>query len=292
LSREAAVGQLKYAVDLVQHGSYSDRVGNRLLAALAGISGLVGWMCHDSKMPGPAQRYFMYGLQAARESTDPRAQLLVVSILSDMAQHMKWLGRPNTAVRLHDLAISQLPTDRRRYHVLRAALATKRAENGLCFLGTSCLPEVQSALGMSLDLYAQASDEDRRTAPTMWHRAVDMSEAELSAMASATYLVLARNDPRLAAEAEQRTLYHLANVGGGQGRNKVFSQIRLASARFIAGEPEQASDDGEQAITVAEDTASAMVKARLRELLADSEPYAELPRVVELRERLRGVLRG
>jgi hypothetical protein len=57
LSREAAVGQLKYAVDLAQHASYGERTGNRLLAAIGELSGLVGWLCHDSNMPGPAQRY-------------------------------------------------------------------------------------------------------------------------------------------------------------------------------------------------------------------------------------------
>src|SRR5262249_29253593 len=170
-------------------------------------------------------------------SSAPRAPLLAISILSDMAQHMKWLKRPNTAIRLHDLAISQLPADRRRFNVLRAILATKRAENGLCYLGTSSLPEVRNALNLSLDLYTQASDEDRESAATMWHRAIDVSEVELSGMASATYLVLARDDRRLAAEAEARTLHHLANVGEGQGRNTVLSRIRLASVRFVAGEP-------------------------------------------------------
>jgi hypothetical protein len=167
LSREAAVGQLKYAVELAQHASYSDAVGNRLLAAIAALSGLVGYLCHDSGMPGPAQRYFVYGLQAARESTDERTPLLVISILADMAQHMRWRGRPNTALRLHDLAVSQLPADRKRFNVLRAVLATKKAEDGLCYLGSSCLPEVKSSLSLSLDLYAQASDEDRATAATM-----------------------------------------------------------------------------------------------------------------------------
>jgi len=287
LSREAAVGQLKYAVDLAQHASYSERTGNRLLAAIAELSGLVGWLCHDSQMPGPAQRYLTYGLQAARESTDPRAPLLVISILSDMAQLMKWLGRPNTAVRLHDLAINQLPSDRHRFNVLRAVLATKRVEEGLCFLGPSCVPEVQSALSLSQDLYAQATNEDRATAVSTWHRAIDMSEAELSAMASATYLVLARDNPALAAEVEKRVLHHLSNVGEGQGRNKVFSYIRLARVRFIAGEPEQASDDGDRAMDAAEHTASAMIKRRLRELLADSDPYTDVPRVTEFQDRLR-----
>src|SRR5262249_36015790 len=145
LSREAAVGQLKYAVDLAQHGSYSDRTGNRLLAAVAELSGLVGWLCHDSNMSGPAQRYLMYGLPASRESTDPRAPLLVIPILSDMAIHMSWLNRPDTALRLHDLAMSQLPADRRRFNALRANLATRRAANGLCQLGPSSLPEVRNA---------------------------------------------------------------------------------------------------------------------------------------------------
>jgi hypothetical protein len=66
----------------------------------------------------------------------------------------------------------------------------------------------------------------------------------------------------------------------------------LARARFAAGEPEQASDDGDQAFDLAEGSPSAMVRSRLRELLADSEPYAELPCVTELRDRLRLALHG
>src|SRR5262249_31939902 len=154
----------KYAVDLARHANYSESTGNRLLAAIAELSGLVGWLCHDSGIPGPAQRYFTYGLQAARESTDPRAPLLVVSILSDMAQHMRWLGRPNTALRMHDLAMNQLPADRRRFNVLRAVLATRRVEDSLCHLGISALPEVRNTLSLAYDLHAQANDEDRANA--------------------------------------------------------------------------------------------------------------------------------
>lgn len=288
--REAAVGHLKYAVDLAQYASYSDRVGNRLLAAIAELSGLVGYMCLDSGMPGPAQRYLIYGLQAARESTDPRAPMLVVSILADLAQHMRWLGHPDTAARLHELAASQLPGDRSRYTVARAVLAGKRAEDGLCFLGSSCLPEVRSALSLSFDLHTQASDEDRATAPTLWHRALDMSQAGLSGRAAAAYLVLAKDNPRLAHDAEQHTLCMLTNVNHGQERDKVLNQIRLARIRFAAGEPEQACEDGDQALSLADPTASTMVTTRLRELLADSEPFAQLPRVIELQDRLQSAL--
>lgn len=47
LAREAAVGQLKYAVDLAQHASYSEAVGNRLLTVIAHLAGQVAWMSHD-----------------------------------------------------------------------------------------------------------------------------------------------------------------------------------------------------------------------------------------------------
>ena len=55
---------------------------------------MVGWMCHDSGMKGPAQRYLVHGLQAAKESTDPRAPLLVIGILRDLARPL--IGRATT----------------------------------------------------------------------------------------------------------------------------------------------------------------------------------------------------
>lgn len=291
LSREAAVGQLKYAVDLARDAIYSETIGNRLLAVIAELSGLVGWCCHDSGMSGPAQRYFAYGLQAARESTDPRARLLMVSILADMGEHIRWLGQPNTALDLHDLAVDRLPSDR-RFNVLHALLSARRAENGLCHLGSSYLPEVRGAIDLSFDLYAQAGDEDKAIASTAWHRTLDVSDAELSVSAAVAYLVLAQEDPRLAAEAEKHTLAQIAKVPEGQGRSKLFGHIRLVKIRFLAGEPEQACDDGDQVLRMAEHVTSATIQVRLRELLADSKPYAEVPRVVEFRERLRAAVVG
>ncbi|HZM83663.1 MAG TPA: hypothetical protein VFC19_48720 [Candidatus Limnocylindrales bacterium] len=108
-----------------------------------------------------------------------------MSILADMAQHMRWLDRPKTALRMHDLAFGQLPGDPSRFRVMRAILAAKRVEYGLCYLDPSRLPEVQSALSLPFDLYAQADDDERPTAPELWHRAFDMSEAELSMAAAA-----------------------------------------------------------------------------------------------------------
>jgi hypothetical protein len=65
----------------------------------------------------------------------------------------------------------------------------------------------------------------------------------------------------------------------------------LARARFVAGEPEQGCSDGDEALGLAGSTASWMVTTRLRELLADTEPYRERPRVGEFREKLGSALR-
>jgi hypothetical protein len=176
--------------------------------------------------------------------------------------------------------------------VLRAVLAGNRANDGLCRLGGSSLTEARSVLSLSFDLFSQASDDDRATAPTMWYRALDMTEARLASNAAGAYLVMAREDKSLTAEAEKHTLHDLANIGEGQGRNKAFGQIRLARIRFLADEPEQACDDGGQALDAAEHVTSAMIRARLRELLADSDPYADVPRVLEFRDRLRTAIAG
>ena len=293
LSREAAVGQLKHAIDLMRYSSYTSSVGNRLLAAVAELAGMVGWMCHDSGMPGPAQRYLVYGLQAARESSDPRAQAHVVAILADMARHMRWLGRPDSAVRLLDLALNQLPQDRSRFNITRAILTSQRAW-ALAYHGRAGLPEVESALGLSLDLYAQADEDDRNTADPLnlahVRPSLDASAAELASTASCAYLVLAQHDRRFAGKAEERTLYALSHRGGGQGRNDVLSQIRLARVRFIAGEPEQACEDGERAVALATNTASTMVKVRLRALLTESQPWHARERVGDLRVAVQSVV--
>jgi hypothetical protein len=286
LSREAAVGQLKYAVDLARYGSYSDAVGNRLLAAIAGLAGLVGWMCHDCGMPGPAQRYMTYGLQAARESTDERAPLLAVRILGDLGQQMRWAGHHVTAARLLDLALGQLPLGRVRFNLTRAILTSNRAQ-ALAPLGPSTLPEVRGATQLAVELHAQADEEERDALAGLPHRRIDVSEPELAAKAADCYLTLAREDRGLAAEAESGALLALHQIPAEYGRNRALAQIRLARVRFAMGEPEQGCVDGERAVELTERFASTMVTTRLRELLGDAKGYEGVAGVGEFRERVR-----
>ena len=237
-------------------------------------------------MEDPTQRYLVYGLQAARESGDERARLLVVGILEDMAHQMRSLGHPDAGLRLVNLAFEQLPNDRRRLNAVHAMLWRSKARM-LASMGTAYLPEVRSAIGLSFDLYGNASGEDVASVVAAGSRFAYASDAELAFAAAMCYGDLAEEDPRLAADAEQQALYALAHRGDGFARSRVLDQIALVRARFRGAEPDQACADGYQAIEMAADvTASQRVTSRLAELMTDSEPYQDRPAVRDLRERL------
>lgn len=285
LSREAAVGHLKYAVDLMQHASYTAPVGSRLLAAIADLSGWVGWMSHDVGMEGPAQRYFVYGLQAARESHDERARFRTVGILADMSRQMLAANRPDTGLRLVDLAFDQLPSDGRRINKVRSLLWSLKAHM-LASMGSASLSEARSAIDLSFELYAQIGDED--SGPDVTASFPYTSDAELASGAALCYRQLAEHDSVLAVEAERQALYALNHRAAGFTRSRVFDQIELARARFVANEPDQACADGEAAMDLAKNVAtSKRVALRLHGLLQESESYGDIARVRDFRESLR-----
>jgi hypothetical protein len=247
--REAAIGQLKYAVDLARHASYAEPVGHRLLGAIADLSGWVGWMSHDLAMHGPAQRYLVYGLQAARESRDERARLRVIGILADLARQMQTLGQPDTGLRLIGLALDRLPKDGRKLNKVRALLWSLRAQM-LAAMGTGYLPEVRSAVGLSFELYGQIGDDD--IAPAVMACFPYTTDAELASTAAGAYRMLAVEDCRLANDAANQALYALAQRPETFVRSRVFDQIELARARLLAGEVDQAALDGQQALEAAD----------------------------------------
>jgi hypothetical protein len=290
LSREAAVGQLKYAVDLMQSANYTNAVGSRLLAAIADLAGWVGWMSHDLAMEGPAQRYFVYGLQAARESQDDGAQFRAAGILADMSRQMLAIGRPDTGLRLVDLAFNQLPGDGRRINKVRSLLWSLRAQM-LSTMGAGYVSETRSAIALSFDLFGQTGDEDFAPAVTAYFPYT--SDAELAGGAAVCYRHLVDDYPRLAPDAERQALYALANRPEGFTRSRVLDQIELARVRFACNAPHQACADGEQALYMAEQVASSKrTISALHKLVAEAERHRDQPTVRQFRERIRQALRN
>jgi len=131
----------------------------------------------------------------------------------------------------------------------------------LSYLGSASLPDVRAAAALSEDLQAQAADEERHVIAGVAHRFEGIGP-ELAAKAAEAYMVLAREDQRLAGEAAARALQALGNIGDGHGRLKALAQIRLARVRFAFGEPDQACHDGEQALEATGNVNSAIIRTR------------------------------
>ncbi|MEU8333632.1 hypothetical protein [Micromonospora sp. NPDC048839] len=276
LSREAAVGQLKHAVDLLRDASYTDAVGNRMLAAVAELAGMTGWMSHDVHMAGPAQRYFVLGLHAARESTDPRSTPLQVNLLADMARQLRDLNHPHDGLRLVDAALTLLP---RGQHPAAAAMLWNLKARMLGALGPGSVTELRHAIALAEDLQGSAEPDDDLPAYT--------GPAELAGNAALAWQDAAAHQPDLAVHAQNQALAALAARPDGYSRSAVFDQITLAAARFTSIDPDQAAADGHRAIDMAAEVAtSTRVVDRLRTLLHYCAPHTARPPVRDFRERL------
>lgn len=275
-SREAAVGQLKYGVDLLRDASYPETVGNRMLLAVASLANLVGWMSHDVGMDGPAQRYFMLGLQAARESRDPHAPLTQASILGNIARQLHALEDPRAALDCIDAAIAGLPRGQNQADA--ATLWNLRARM-LASLGPGCVPEIEYAIYIAEDLLAGGGS----------HGALSpyAGRAELAGNAALAWQIAAEHRPGLAKRAANSAQFALDHRPAGFTRSRAFDQISLSAAHFAMEEADQGADDGDLALDLAEAVPqSSRVHARLRKLMASSAPYASRPKVRDFRDRL------
>jgi transcriptional regulator with XRE-family HTH domain len=294
LAREAAVGQLKYAVDLAQYSSYSEAVGTRLLTAIADLAGRVGWMSHDAGMDGPAQRYEWYGLRAAHEADTQRARLLAVRMLSELATQAWSAGHLETARRLYGLALDRIPEDPHRFNQVRAIMRSRLAK-ALSGMGTAHSADVDRYVNLSVDLHRKAEDDE----PSPWlavyfpYDCGPSADAELASEVAASYYALAKEDARFAARAQQHARQALDRRGEGFTRSRVFDQVMLAKTSFRAGELGRACRDGHEAIQMAAAVSdSQRVRTRLAQLMDDTAEHQREPAVRELREELRVAVAG
>jgi transcriptional regulator with XRE-family HTH domain len=292
LAREAAVGQLKYAVDLAQYASYSTAVGTRLLTVIANLACQVGWMSHDAGMEGPAQRYTWYGIRAAHEAGTEQAQLLAVGMLDNLAMMARAAGHHDTGRRLLEFALDRVPDDPHRFNAVRAILRSRQA-TVLGDMGTARSADVDRSVNMSLHLHHKAQDDE----PSPWlvayfpYSCGPDGDAELASDAAASYHALAREDARFATRAQQHARMALERRSEGFTRSRVFDQVMLARAEFRAAELDQACRDGQEAIRMAAAVGeSQRVRARLAQLMDDTEQHQREPAVRELREELRAAV--
>ncbi|WP_405631877.1 hypothetical protein OG933_39495 [Streptomyces sp. NBC_00016] len=273
LQRKAVVGQLNEVGGILayRHPSHLQR---RLWGVAANLAVLAGWMSHDVGLEPTAQKYFVIAAHAAREGGDrPRAG----EALSRAARQMVHLGRPDEALDLMKLAQSgsgdnATPRTRAMFHTIEAWAQASMGKG----------QAMRRTLGQAEDLFV--SDKGDVTPPS-WMQT--FKDEDLYGMQALAYRTLAEFEPQAAAHAQYYAEKALALRVDGRERSKIFDHLSMASACFIADDPEQADRFARLALMSMGSNSSRRTWDRLSQMYRLTAQYAGYPRISELREEIR-----
>ncbi|MEU6811586.1 hypothetical protein ABZ920_21875 [Streptomyces sp. NPDC046831] len=278
LQRKAVVGQLNEVGGMLAY-RHPPHLQRRLWGVAANLAVLAGWMSHDVGLEPTAQKYFVIAAHAAREGGDrPRAG----EALSRAARQMVHLGRPDDALDLMKLAQSGsgdevLPRTRAMLHTIEAWAQASMGRG----------QAMRRTLGQAEDLFV--SGQGDVPAPS-WMQT--FKEADLYGMQALAYRTLAEFEPGAAVHAQHYADKALALRNDGRERSKIFDYLSMASACFIADDPEQADRYARLALVSMGSNSSRRTWDRLRQMYRLTAEYSGCPRVQELREEIRLALPG
>ncbi|MFD9789990.1 hypothetical protein ACFWXK_03465 [Streptomyces sp. NPDC059070] len=272
LQRKAVVGQLNEVGGMLAY-RHPDHLQRRLWGVAANLAVLAGWMSHDIGLEPTAQKYFVIAAHAAREGGDrPRAG----EALSRAARQMVHLGRPDDALDLMKLAKSgsgeeTLPRTRAMLHTIEAWAQASMGQG----------QAMRRTLGEAEELFVSDRGD---VPPPSWMQMFD--EADLHGMQALAFRTLAEHDPSAAGIAAGHAKTALELRVNGRQRSKIFDYISLASACFIADDPEQADRYARLALVSMGETSSHRTWDRLREMYRLTGQYAGYQKIQDLREEI------
>ncbi|UGY94754.1 hypothetical protein [Streptomyces gobiensis] len=276
LQRKAVVGQLNEVGGMLAY-QHPDHLRRRLWGVAANLAVLAGWMSHDVGLEPTAQKYFVIAAHAAREGGDrPRAG----EALSRAARQMVHLGRPDDALDLMKLAqsgsgVQTLPRTRAMFHTIEAWAQASMGRG----------QAMRRTLGEAEELFVSDKGD---VPPPSWMQL--FNEADLHGMEGLAYRTLAEHDPAAATIAEQHAKKALALREDGRQRSQIFDHISIASACFIADDPEQADRYARLALLSIGDNSSHRTWDRLREMYRLTGQYAGYAKIEDLREEIQEAL--
>jgi hypothetical protein len=276
LQRKAVVGQLNEVGGMLSY-RHPPHLQDRLWGVAANLAVLAGWMSHDVGLEPTAQKYFVLAAHAAREGGDrPRAG----EALSRAARQMVHLGRPQEALDLMKLAKSGAGNGAppRALAMLQTIEAWAQAAMGRG-------PEMRRALGNAEELFVSDRSEVR---PPSWMQNFD--QADLHGMQALAYRTLADFDPSAAVKAQIHARQAIKLRSDGHERSTIFDHLSLASACFIANDPDQADAEARRALETIGQTSSHRTWDRLYEMYRLSERYAGHRRIQDLRQQIEAVM--
>ncbi|MET7288941.1 hypothetical protein [Streptomyces sp. NPDC005573] len=273
LQRKAVVGQLNEVGGMLAY-RHPPHLQRRLWGVAANLAVLAGWMSHDVGLEPTAQKYFVIAAHAAHEGGDrPRAG----EALSRAARQMVHLGRPDDALDLMKLAQSGSgerlqPRTKAMFHTIEAWAQASMGRG----------QAMRRTLGQAEDLFV--SDRTSTEAPD-WMQT--FKHEDLYGMQALAYRTLAEFDPAAATQAQYYAEKALSLRVDGRERSKIFDHLSMASACFIADDPEQADRYARLALMSMGSNSSRRTWDRLREMYRLTAEYSGYPKIHELREEIR-----
>ncbi|MFE0677535.1 hypothetical protein [Streptomyces sp. NPDC058867] len=276
LQRKAVVGQLNEVGGMLAY-HHPDHLQRRLWGVAANLAVLAGWMSHDVGLEPTAQKYFVIAAHAAREGGDrPRAG----EALSRAARQMVHLGRPDDALDLMKLAQSGsgdevLPRTRAMLHTIEAWAQAAMGKG----------QAMRRTLGQAEDLFVSDRSD---VPPPSWMQL--FNEADLYGMQALSYRTLAEFEPTAAAHAQHYAEKALTLRVEAQERSRIFDNLSMASACFIADDPEQADRYARLALMAMGSNSSHRTWDRLRQMYRLTAEYSSYPKINELREEIKQAL--
>ncbi|MGV2915978.1 DNA-binding protein NsdB [Streptomyces alfalfae] len=273
LQRKAVVGQLNEVGGMLAY-RHPDHLQRRLWGVAANLAVLAGWMSHDVGLEPTAQKYFVIAAHAAREGGDrPRAG----EALSRAARQMVHLGKPDDALDLMKLAKSgggeeALPRTKAMLYTIEAWAQASMGRG----------QAMRRTLGLAEDLFVSDKGD---VEPPSWMQMFD--EADLHGMQALAYRTLAEHDPAAASVAQRHAKLAIELRAKGRDRSQIFDYISLASACFIADDPEQADRYARLALVSINSNSSHRTWDRLREMFRLTAQYSDYPKIQDLREEIK-----
>jgi len=190
---------------------------------------------------------------------------------------MVHLGRPDEAPDLMKLAQSGsgdnvTPRTRAMFHTIEAWAQASMGKG----------QAMRRTLGQAEDLFVSDRSD---VPPPSWMQT--FKDEDLYGMQALAYRTLAEFEPGAAAHAQHYAEKALALRNDGRERSKIFDHLSMASACFIADDPEQADRYARLALMSMGSNSSGRTWDRLRQMYRLTAEYSSYPKIHELREEIK-----
>lgn len=261
---EPVVRELRAAVDLFNSTSHTETAGRALLAGIAELAQLAGWVSSDASGTDPG-RYFRLGIAAARQAED---STLVGLLTGTYAYYLSNNGQARRAVDLARLSVASTGPDsppRARTSALdRLAWAATKA--GQAQVALRAVEESSEALADHIP----GDDTERRW--LYW-----VGESETAIMRARVYTELHR--PLRAVPLLRRVL---ADYDATHTRELALYSSWLAVALVDANEPEEAAATARRVLELSSAVPSARARDRGRVVLEALRRHRDVPEVADV----------